>query len=80
MYAIHYLRAVITLLWLQVVAATREHFNCPDVSGARVENEGGPLTQGWVCLCGGNDCPSVGKSNAPTLPKLYIEQEHLQLL
>ena len=42
------LRAVITLMWLQVVAAAREHFSCPDINGARVENEGGLLTQGYV--------------------------------
>ena len=36
---------LLILLCLQVVAATREHFNCPDVSGAMIENEGGVLAQ-----------------------------------
>lgn len=29
-----------------VVAAAKEHFNCPHINGSIVENEGGPLTQG----------------------------------
>ena len=60
----YYLRAVFTLLRLQVVAAARGHFNCPDIEGARVENEGGPLTQGCVCVCilySVDDCTSAGK-------------------
>lgn len=33
-----------------MVAAAKEHFNCPHINGSIVENEGGPLTQGWVCI------------------------------